>query len=528
MSDFEDDLSDAEVTKAEPAKKKGAPNVSTPVALGATLAVLLAGVGGWWLLNPPVAAPDPVMTQSVPVTPPTTTPSNTPIASGTPTPSTTAPTTTAPTTTTSTGVEAGSIPLIVDKPKAATTTTKPTASKPVIKPAPKPVAPRVVNPFAPLPKNAAGFTAVATIGSGNQGGPPIVRFSPAAQQTITVSNPTPTQTIRTPIVSSPFTPRAVTNTNLTTGGVGIASTIKPVPVVVMAQKPVLPNTNLVTSTPKPRLASTPIIASAPIARGSFSIAPTLLQTSPRVQPLQATTPATGTTPFSTTNPQSPATTATAATQTPTVNPTRPVTPEPPVFKIEPAPPTRPSSPTPATPTATPPTVTSPTTSTVPTSTITSPIVNPPVDNPPISNPSTPVTSTTPNSATAPTTPASSSTTPAPSNPVATTPIVVPATTEPAATTPAATEPAATTPAATPSADLTELRRVVQDDLRLEYAGFSIGTVKKAFFQSSRGLISVSEGEPLVRDSNVIVKSVSPTEVVLALGNELLTLPLVKR
>jgi hypothetical protein len=65
-------------------------------------------------------------------------------------------------------------------------------------------------------------------------------------------------------------------------------------------------------------------------------------------------------------------------------------------------------------------------------------------------------------------------------------------------------------------------------LRLEYAGFSIGTVKKAFFQSSRGLLSIAEGDPIIRDSSVILKSVSPTEVVLALGNELLTLPLVKR
>jgi hypothetical protein len=76
--------------------------------------------------------------------------------------------------------------------------------------------------------------------------------------------------------------------------------------------------------------------------------------------------------------------------------------------------------------------------------------------------------------------------------------------------------------------LLELRRVIEDDLRLEYAGFSIGTVKKAFFQSNRGLLSVTEGEAIVRDSNVILKSVSPTEVVLALGNEIVTLPLVKR
>jgi hypothetical protein len=76
--------------------------------------------------------------------------------------------------------------------------------------------------------------------------------------------------------------------------------------------------------------------------------------------------------------------------------------------------------------------------------------------------------------------------------------------------------------------LLELRRVVEDELRLEYAGFSIGTVKKAFFQSTRGLLSVTEGEAVVRDSNIILKSVSPTEVVLALGKEVVTLPLVKR
>ena len=451
MSDFEDDLSESEVSQTAPAKKQGMnlPKVSTPMLLGVGLLALLGSVGVWFALNPPAApVPDPIV-QTQPVTTPTTV-----------TPTT--PTTTAPTTTAAgTGVEAGNIPLIADKPKPATATaasgTKPTA-KPAIKPAPKPVAPRVVNPFAPLPQS--GSTSVAVVNSGNQGNPVIAVFNPQPQQPTIVRPTAAPQVIRTPIVSSPFAPRPTSSSGVAAAPAGTSTTVKPVPVVVAQQRPVIPKV-LITKTPQ--AATTAAVQPRPpttglVAGSVFSITPKILAASPRIQaPIQATTPTnTNSNPTNTTNPTTPSVTPNtiAATQTPST-PSRPVVSEPPVFKIEPAPVSRPTT-----------------------------------------TPSTTTTPTTPSTVTTPTTP----------DPTITAPII---------------------PVA-PTAELIELRRLVQEDLRLEYAGFSIGTVKKAFFQSSRGLLSIAEGDPLIRDSSVILKSVSPTEVVLALGNELLTLPLVKR
>jgi hypothetical protein len=559
MSDFEDDLSESEVSQTAPPKKQGMnlPKVSTPVALGVGLLALVGSVGVWFALNSaPAPVPDPVV-QTQPITAPSTT-TTTP-------PSTTTTTTTVPTTAAGTGVEAGNIPLIANKPTPTTSTTavttKPTA-KPAIKPAPKPAAPRVVNPFAPLPQS--GSTSVAVVNSGNQGGPVVAVFNPQpSPSTVAIVRPTATpQVIRTPIVSSPFAPRPTTSTGVATSTSGTSTPIKPVPVVVAQQRPVIPKV-LITKTPQAAPTTITAAARPPItglvARPAFSVTPQILAASPRTQaPIQATTPS------NTTNSTTPSVTptTTAATQTPST-PIRPVVSDPPVFKIEPAPVSRPTS--------TPPVTTTPTQSTAPTTPVTPPSTTTPTTTPatqpstnttpttttPVTQPSTntipttttPVTQPTTN--TTPTTPVTqpSTTTPV-TQPSTTTPVTQPSTTTPVTqpstnttpTTPAtpsttapATPTAQPTPTVTvptipaaPTTDLIELRRVVQEDLRLEYAGFSIGTVKKAFFQSSRGLLSIAEGDPLIRDSSVILKSVSPTEVVLALGNELLTLPLVKR
>ena len=96
MSDFEDDLSESEVSQTAPPKKQGMnlPKVSTPVILGAGLLALVGSVGVWFALNSaPVPVPDPIAQ-------PVTTPSIT-------TPTTPAPITptTTPTTAAGTGVD---------------------------------------------------------------------------------------------------------------------------------------------------------------------------------------------------------------------------------------------------------------------------------------------------------------------------------------------------------------------------------------------------------------------------------------
>ena len=556
MSDFEDDLSESEVSQNAPPKKQGMslPKVSTPVALGAGLLALVGCVGVWAALNlNPASVPDPIA-QTQPITTPSTT-----------TPPVTTPTT-APTTAAGTGVEAGNIPLIADKPKPTVNTTATTASsakptaKPSIKPAPKPAAPRVVNPFAPLPQT--GSTAVAVVNSGNQGGPPIAVFNPQPQQPTFVRPTAAPQVIRTPIVSSPFAPRPTNTSGVAVAAVpsGTSTAVKPVPVVVAQQRPVIPKV-LITKTPQATTTTSTVAARPPItglvARPAFSVTPQILSTQPRTQaPIQAITPInTNSNPTTTTNstPSVTTPTTTAATQTPTTI-TRPTVTEPPVFKIEPPPVSRPATTPPATTTPT----TNPTQPPTPTTTATQPSTNTtpvtPSTNTTQPNPSTTTTNTTPtttqpNPSTTPATNTTPTTTTQPAtnpdqpstNTVSTNPPSDPTTsttttpTTPVTpanpnTTPTTPDPSITTPTipAAPTADLLELRRVVQEDLRLEYAGFSIGTVKKAFFQSSRGLLSIAEGDPIIRDSSVILKSVSPTEVVLALGNELLTLPLVKR
>jgi hypothetical protein len=537
MSDFEDDLSESEVSQTEPPKKPGLnlPKVSMPVLLGTGLLALIGSVGVWLALSNPAPAPipDPVTAQTQSVTQPTTTPAPT-----TPTTGTTA---------SGTGVETGNIPLMADKPKPATTTTtavaKPTA-KPAIKPAPKPAAPRVVNPFAPLPQSN---TQVVAANSGNQSNAIAAVFQP--QPVVSIPRPTATpQVIKAPNVSFPFAPRPTINVVAS----GTTTPLKPVPSIVVAQRPVIPKV-LIIKTPQASVVTTQARppASTPVANSTLSITPTLLATAPRTQaPIQVVTP---TPPVNTTNTNSGSNgSIPSITQTPsaTAATNRPTTAETPVFKIEPAP-TKPVTPpttkpvtppatpaTPTTPVTTPPITTTPTTSvTTPITTNTTPVATP---NTNVASPTTPV-NTTPNTSTTPTV----NTTPLtnPSTNTNNTNPTTPNTTEPTTsnptpanpTTPTATTPITTPPDTTvttipvaPTADMLELRRVVQDDLRLEYAGFSIGTVKKAFFQSSRGLLSIAEGDSLVRDSNVILKSVSPTEVVLALGNELLTLPLVKR
>lgn len=539
MSDFEDDLSDSQVAQPDPPKKQGLqmPKVSTPVLLGTTLAVLVGGVGAWWAINnanPAVVPPDPV-TQTAPITPPDTTTPTTPTSPTTPDTSSTP-----NATTNGTGVEAGNIPLIASttKPAAPTATTaaKP-AVKPVVKPAPKPAAPKVLNPFVPLPQSGA---AVAVVETGRQGAPVVqASFNP----TVSVMRPTPTSTIPTPASAPPsFRLPGTPISNSKPNGSGVISAMKPVSIAVASSRPVIPKVAIITPAVSAQVKPRPV-ASTPIAQPSFSLKPPLLAAQPGTQaPIGS--PAVNTPPSTTASTNPAGTRPNGVTQTPSPTATtRPAVSDPPIFKIEPAPTTRPTTPTtppatsnptipsattnptPSSPNATPtnttqPTVTTPNTpvatnnTTSNTNAVTTPVA--PTSNPPAVAPNTNPATTTP--ATPP------STTPATSGTGDTTP-VTPAT-DPASTTPNAnTTPA--TPAA-PSAELLELRRVVQDDLRLEYAGFSIGTVKKAFFQSNRGLLSVAEGEALVRDSNVVLKSVSPTEVVLALGNEVLTLPLVKR
>ncbi len=84
-----------------------------------------------------------------------------------------------------------------------------------------------------------------------------------------------------------------------------------------------------------------------------------------------------------------------------------------------------------------------------------------------------------------------------------------------------------TAATASSAPKTELEAFI-DTLKLEYVGASSGAITKGYFRSSRGLLSVEQGTELFKDAKVVLRSVTATEAVLALGDKIITLKLQKR
>jgi hypothetical protein len=96
--------------------------------------------------------------------------------------------------------------------------------------------------------------------------------------------------------------------------------------------------------------------------------------------------------------------------------------------------------------------------------------------------------------------------------------------------PAPAEPATkTTETAPPTsgAPKTELEAFV-DSLKLEFVGASSGAITKGYFRSSRGLLSVEQGTELFKDAKVVLRTVSSTEAILAMGDKTITLKLQKR
>lgn len=70
--------------------------------------------------------------------------------------------------------------------------------------------------------------------------------------------------------------------------------------------------------------------------------------------------------------------------------------------------------------------------------------------------------------------------------------------------------------------------VFVENQKVQFVGFVVSTeVRKAVFRTAQGIVVVGIGSNLVKDSKVTLKSFSETEAVLALGDQTITLQLLK-